>query len=217
MEILSGLRFLKKRFMSIFDYRKKWKGKLLVGSSAIVVLLISGVIAIQSNKNVSEQSVLIHNLGEIESNDNTINKTNHAVSDLENYEERGSDESSETEEDYYMLSTSLTAEEVEQFAVEIKNDILKNNWDALAEKISYPIVINGIMVNNREDFLKLDIDGNLNQKFLDAISAETCRKMFCNWQGVMMGDTGQIWFANVDNGKGTLELLIIGINDMLEE
>lgn len=129
----------------------------------------------------------------------------------------GSDESSETEEDYYMMSTSLTAEEVEQFAVEIKNDISKNNWDALAEKISYPIVINGIMVNNREDFLKLDIDGNLNQKFVDAINAETCRKMFCNWQGVRMGDTGQIWFANVDNGKGTMELLIIGINDMLEE
>lgn len=200
MEILSGLRFLKKRFRGIFDYRKKWNWKLLVGSSAIVVLLISGVIAIQSNKNVSEQSVLIDHLGEIENN-----------------EECGSEEGSETEEDYYMMSTSFTAKEVEQFAVGIKNDILKNNWDALAEKISYPIVINGIMVNNREDFLKLDIDGNLNQKFVDAINAETCRKMFCNWQGVRMGDTGQIWFANVDNGKGTLELLIIGINDMLEE
>ena len=49
-----------------------------------------------------------------------------AMSDTEDYEVRESDESiqsSETEEDYYMTSTGVTAEE--QFAEEIKNDILK--------------------------------------------------------------------------------------------
>ena len=142
-----------------------------------------------------------------------------AMSDTEDYEVRESDESiqsSETEEDYYMIATGVTAEEVEQFAEEIKIDILKHDWDALSEKISYPIVINETMVNNREDFLKLDIDGKLNQEFVEAVRAETCRKMFCNWQGVMMGATGQIWFGNVDNGTGTWELSIIGINNMLE-
>ena len=142
-----------------------------------------------------------------------------AMSDTEDYEVRESDESiqsSETEEDYYMTSTGVTAEEVEQFAEEIKIDILKHDWDALSEKISYPIAINGTTVNNREDFLKLDIDGKLNQEFVEAVRAETCRKMFCNWQGVMMGTTGQIWFGNVDNGTGTWELSIIGINNMLE-
>ena len=146
-----------------------------------------------------------------------------AMSDTEDYEVRENDESiqsSETEEDYYMIATGVTAgvtsEEVEQFAEEIKIDILKHDWDALSEKISYPIVINETTVNNREDFLKLDIDGKLNQEFVEAIRAETCRKMFCNWQGVMMGDAGQIWFGNVDNGTGTSELSIIGINNMLE-
>ena len=142
-----------------------------------------------------------------------------AMSDTEDYEVRESDEniqSSETEEDYYMTSTGVTAEEVEQFAEEIKNDILKRDWDALSEKISYPIVINETTVTNREDFLKLDIDGKLNQEFVEAVRAETCRKMFCNWQGVMMGDAGQIWFGNVDNGTGAWELSIIGINNMLE-
>lgn len=219
MGILRGLRFLKKKFMRIFDYRIKYSEKLLVGSIAVVLLLISGMVVIQiNNKMASGQNVLIDNIGEIESNDTMI-ETSHEMNDIEDYEKRESDESIkiiETEEDYYMMSTSLTAEEVEQFAVEIKYDILKNNWDALAEKISYPIVINGITLNNREEFLKLDIDGNLNQGFVEAISAETCRKMFCNWQGVMMGNTGQIWFSNVDNGKGTSELLIIGINDMFE-
>ena len=96
-----------------------------------------------------------------------------AMSDTEDYEVRESDESiqsSETE-DYYMTSTGVTAEE--QFAEEIKNDILKHDWDALSEKISYPIVINGTTVTNREDFLKLDIDGKLNQEFVEAIRAET--------------------------------------------
>ena len=137
-----------------------------------------------------------------------------AMSDTEDYEVRESDESiqsSETEEDYYMTSTGVTAEEVEQFAEEIKIDILKHDWDALSEKISYPIAINGTTVNNREDFLKLDIDGKLNQEFVEAIRAETC-----NWQGVMMGATGQIWFGNVDNGTGAWKLSIIGINNMLE-
>ena len=129
-----------------------------------------------------------------------------AMSDTEDYEVRESDESFQSSE----------TEEVEQFAEEIKNDILKHDWDALSEKISYPIVINGTTVTNREDFLKLDIDGKLNQEFVEAIRAETCRKMFCNWQGVMMGDAGQIWFENVDNGTGTPELSIIGINNMLE-
>ena len=145
------------------------------------------------------------------------------MSDTEDYELRESDESiqsSETEEDYYIIATGVTAgvtsEEVEQFAEEIKNDILKHDWDALSKKISYPIAINGTTVNNREDFLKLDIDGKLNQEFVEAVRAETCRKMFRNWQGVMMGDAGQIWFGNVDNGTGTLELSIIGINNMLE-
>jgi len=74
-----------------------------------------------------------------------------------------------------------------------------------------------MMVNDREDFLELDFDENLNQKFLDAVKTETCRKMFCNGQGAMMGADGEIWFGNVDNGEGASELLIIGINDMLED
>ena len=128
-----------------------------------------------------------------------------AMSDTEDYEVRESDESFQSSE----------TEEVEQFAEEIKNDVLKHDWDALSEKISYPIAINGTTVNNREDFLKLDIDGKLNQEFVEAVRAETCRKMFCNWQGVMMGD-GQIWFDNVYKGTGPWKLSIIGINNMLE-
>lgn len=109
---------------------------------------------------VKSKNLPISHLGETESND-----------------DRGSDESmqsSKTEEDYYMMATSLTAEEVEQFATEVKNDVLKQDWNSFAEKISYPIEISGTTVHNREDFLKLDHDGKLNQKFVEAIRSETC-------------------------------------------
>ncbi|HAN03398.1 MAG TPA: hypothetical protein DCP93_13135 [Lachnospiraceae bacterium] len=183
---------------------KKQKVVFAVVAAVLVLGIIMSYIFLMKNQHIDSTS---------EENEMT------AMSDTEDYEVRESDESiqsSETEEDYYMTSTGVTAEEVEQFAEEIKIDILKNDWDALSEKISYPIVINETTVNNREDFLKLDIDGKLNQEFVEAVRAETCRKMFCNWQGVMMGATGQIWFGNVDNGTGTWELSIIGINNMLE-
>ena len=123
---------------------------------------------------------------------------------------------SSTEEDYYSVATSLSASEVEQFALDIKNDILTGDWKSLSEKISYPITISGINVIDSEAFQKLDLDGMINPEFVNAVAAESCREMFCNWQGIMMGATGQVWIAGVDNGSGTWELNIIGINGMLE-
>ena len=57
----------------------------------------------------------------------------------------------------------------------------------------------------------MDIDGMLNQAFVNGISDESCRKMFFNYQGIMMGATGQIWIASVDTG-GQWELKVIAIN-----
>jgi len=40
--------------------------------------------------------------------------------------------SKKTEEDYYIMATSLPAEEVEQFAAEIKNDILEHKLGCIS-------------------------------------------------------------------------------------
>lgn len=117
-------------------------------------------------------------------------------------------------EDYYEVATSLSADEVEAFALDIKEEILSGDWTTLSEKIAYPITIDGITLNGSSDFLELDINGNVNQEFVDGINAESCREMFCNYQGIMMGETGQIWFTSVEGGSG--ELKIIGINGMLD-
>lgn len=126
-------------------------------------------------------------------------------------------EDSAVREDYYEVATSLsTASEVEKFARGIKEDVLSGDWASLSDKLIYPITIDGHTLNDSSDFLELDIDRNLSQEFVNAINAESCRKMFCNWQGIMMGVTGQIWFTDVDEGSGMWELKIIGINRMLD-
>ncbi|MBQ8279184.1 MAG: M56 family metallopeptidase [Roseburia sp.] len=138
------------------------------------------------------------------------------TNDLRTRLENENSQISETAEDYYQVATSTPASDVEAFALEIKNDVLTKDWEALSKKIVYPITISGTTVNDSSEFLELDIDEKLNQEFLDAIANETCREMFCNWQGISMGATGQIWFASVDTGTGVFQMKIIGINEMLD-
>ena len=51
--------------------------------------------------------------------------------------------------------------------------------------------------------------------FADYIEKESCRKMFCNYQGIMMGETGQIWFSEVQNEAGEWEMKIIALNGFI--
>ena len=119
-------------------------------------------------------------------------------------------------EDFYEVATSMPADEVEEFAMSIKADVLNHDWETLSEKIVYPISIDGFVLNGSSDFMELDFDRKLSQEFVDVIRLESCREMFCNWQGIMMGNTGKIWLSGVDEGTGTWELKIIGINGMLD-
>ncbi len=123
----------------------------------------------------------------------------------------------ETAEDYYAMVTSSSAKEVEQFAASIKEDILLKDWKSLSGKISYPIQISGKAIQNAKEFLAMDIDGKLNQEFVNAIDAESCRQMFFNYQGIMMGATGQVWIAGVDNGAGQWELKVIALNGLTDQ
>ena len=123
----------------------------------------------------------------------------------------------ETAEDYYAMVTSSSAKEVEQFAAGIKEDILLKDWKSLSGKISYPIQISGKAIQNSKEFLGMDIDGKLNQEFVNAIDAESCREMFFNYQGIMMGATGQVWIAGVDNGTGQWELKVIALNGLTDQ
>ncbi len=120
----------------------------------------------------------------------------------------------ETAEDYYSVATSASAKEVEEFAFGIKENVVLKDWESLSVKLAYPIQIGEELVKSNEEFLAMDIDGKLNQAFVDGIAAESCREMFCNYQGIMMGATGQIWIAGVDDGAGQWELKVIALNGL---
>jgi len=122
---------------------------------------------------------------------------------------------SETAEDFYSMVTSASAEEVEQFAAGIKDDIMVKDWESLSQKLAYPIQIEGKVINNNDEFLQLDIDSRLSREFVDGIATESCREMFFNYQGIMMGETGQVWIASVDNGAGEWELKVIALNGLI--
>ena len=121
----------------------------------------------------------------------------------------------ETAEDYYSVATSAPAKKVEQFAFGIKEDVLLKDWESLSVKLAYPIQIGGKLVKSSEEFLAMDIDGKLNQAFVDGIAAESCREMFCNYQGIMMDTTGQIWIAGIENALGQWELKVIALNGLI--
>ena len=42
--------------------------------------------------------------------------------------------------------------------------------------------------------------------------------MFCNWQGIMLGETGQIWINEVLDEEYTSQgLMITAINDLIKK
>lgn len=99
---------------------------------------------------------------------------------------------------YYQICTALSKEEVEAFASKVKQQILSHNWADIAEEIAYPITVGDITYENKEEFASGDFDDILDDAFMKAIEAESCKNMFCNWQGIMLG-TGQLWISEVLN------------------
>lgn len=47
------------------------------------------------------------------------------------------------------------------------------------------------------------------EDFYDSIEKETCTEMFCNWQGIMLGN-GEIWIAEID---GELKVTAINVTE----
>jgi hypothetical protein len=109
--------------------------------------------------------------------------------------------------DYYAVCTNLSKDEVENFAATVKDLIIAKNWEQLADDVSYPITIGTTTCENREDFISGNFSSQLSDEFYEAVENEDCTEMFCNYQGIMLGEEGQIWIAELD---GTLT--ITGIN-----
>ena len=121
-------------------------------------------------------------------------------------------------DNYYSVATDIPHAEVESYAAQIKQQFLEHDWPAISSEISYPITIADITYNNSTDFLNASngFENNLQEEFFIALEKEDCVEMFCNWQGIMLGETGEVWISEVLDEEFTSQgLKIIGIYGML--
>lgn len=123
-----------------------------------------------------------------------------------------------TDNGYYQAATTISSAEVELYAAQIRQQFLMQDWSAISSEISYPITISDITYENREDFLNASnsFGSNLNKAFLTAVENEDCVEMFCNYEGIMIGESGQIWIGEVLNADFSSQgLKITAINGLL--
>lgn len=118
----------------------------------------------------------------------------------------------EEDENFYQLATSLSRREVENFAKRVKQQLLFQDWKALSEEIAYPITMDDVTYHTAAEFLTADIKDKQNPYFFIELEEESCSHMFCDWKGIMLGETGRVWLMEVmgpDSSPGELKIRAI--------
>lgn len=120
---------------------------------------------------------------------------------------------------YYSAATDRSRSDVENYAARIRQLFLEHDWPAISSEISYPIAISDTVYNNSSDFINASgsFESGLEEDFFSAIEKEDCTEMFCSWEGIMLGETGQIWIGEVlDAESHSQGLRITAVNGMLK-
>ncbi len=97
----------------------------------------------------------------------------------------------------YSVCTDLSAAVVEKAAATIRNAVVKNDWDTIADMIDYSIEIGSTSVKDAAEFKALIGSSAVAPEFIKAVTDESCVDLFANYQGVMFGD-GEIWMNEKD-------------------
>lgn len=127
-------------------------------------------------------------------------------------------EAEDEDADFYNSVTTLSKDEVEAFALLVKEAYLAEDWDAIGNLIAYPITMYPEEeITDKQAFLDYMSDKTLTEADAQKMQEETCTNMFMNGEGICMG-SGQIWirdvnFMNADFGK----LAVIAISGFDEK
>ena len=114
--------------------------------------------------------------------------------------------------DYYSVCTNYSKSEVEQFAKEVREFIIAEDWERLSEYVVYPITIAGVTYEDSTSFLTAPFEAHLDDDSIESIRNESCIDMFCNYAGIMMGN-GEVWIGEVLNEDySSAGLYVIGLN-----
>lgn len=118
------------------------------------------------------------------------------------------EETAEKNANYSGLEEKGENGDVKAFAEKIQNAMADKDLEALADLCSYPLAVNGEVVENREAFLALDKDSIFTEERCAVIAAVDDSTLEETMAGVIMGDaTPNIIFKSVDGNLG-----ITGIN-----
>lgn len=94
------------------------------------------------------------------------------------------------------------------FAQKIQSAMADKDLEALADLCSYPLAVNGEVIENKEAFLSLDKDTVFSEERCAVIAAVDVQALEETMAGIIMGDaTPNIIFQSVDGNLG-----ITGIN-----
>ncbi len=117
-------------------------------------------------------------------------------------------QSEEKNENYEDLVEKGTDGEIAEFAGQIQTAAAEKDLEALADLCSYPLAVNGEVVENKEDFLALGADEIFTEERCEVIEAVDVSTLEETMAGIIMGDaTPNIIFKSVDGRLG-----ITGIN-----
>lgn len=115
---------------------------------------------------------------------------------------------------YSLVTNNKSDQDVENYVSKIKNYILNDNKEQLAEEIEYPInvVINSkkVQIKNKDDLIN-NYDKIFTVDYKKAISNAPTRYLFTNYQGVMLGN-GEVWINDIIETDDNYKLMIIAIN-----
>ena len=101
------------------------------------------------------------------------------------------------DDDVYSFVTTLSAQEVEAFALQARQAYLEQDWETLSGMIRYPVTLYpDVKVNDTEEFFDYVNGKSFAKEDLANMEEETCKNMFANGQGICMG-AGEIWFLDV--------------------
>ena len=108
-------------------------------------------------------------------------------------EDQGGENAEEKETEKLPSAETPVTEEEMVFAEKIKAAVGAKNLEALSELVYYPITVNyqdgtGIEVDNKEEFMELEIDKIFSDKLLTVVKEVDTSLLFMTEVGVVMGE-----------------------------
>lgn len=114
----------------------------------------------------------------------------------------------------YEVATSKSAWEVERFAKRVKRLILAGDFEGLAETMIFPIRIDETVYIDKAAYMKAEFVKDPSPEFIEALQAESCEDLFCNYSGIMMGNE-LCWI--LEESSEPLGLKVYAINGITPE